>query len=119
MTTKKGKTQQIPPSRARYEEANPTVSIRVSRELKGELDELKIMGQSMAVVLQAGLDRLKPDIEQSYERGYVDGYEVAEEEFKVLATCSRCGKAQLPVAGEKMKAAVARTFIGWYSTSCK
>ncbi len=76
-------------------------------------------GVSMADVIQAGLDRLKPDTEQSYERGYRDGYEAAEEEFKVMATCHRCKRPHLVVTSAKMKEAVARSVTGWGSTSCK
>ena len=84
MTTKNRKSKQAPPSRLRYEAANPTVSVRISREFHKELEDLKEMADlSMADILKAGLDRLKPDTEASYERGLKDGYEVAEEEFRV------------------------------------
>ncbi len=85
MITKNKKSKQAPPSRVRYEAANPTVSARVSQEIKEELDELRLMSDlSVADILKAGLDRLKPDTEASYERGLKDGYEIAYEEFKVL-----------------------------------
>ena len=99
---------------------NPAVSIRVSRELKVELDEIReTSGLSMADILKAGLDRLKPDTEEAYGRGYVDGYGVAEEEFKVMAPCGACGEAHLPVVGETMKAVAARRLIGWSAKSCR
>jgi len=120
MTTKNRKRKQSPPSRLRYEAANPTVSVRISQAFHEELEELKEMsGLSMGDILKAGLDKLKPDVEEAYDRGYVDGYEVAKEEFEVLAQCSRCGKAHLPVTGDKMKEVVARAFIGWYNKSCR
>ncbi len=120
MTTKNKKTKPVPPSRIRYTEANPTVSVRINQEFKGELEEMKEMsGLSMADILKAGLDKLEPDNEASYERGLKDGYEMAEEEFKVLATCSGCGKAHLPVVGEGMKAAAAQRLIGWTGKSCR
>ena len=105
MTTKNKKSKPVPPSRVRYTEANPTVSVRISQELKGELEDLKEMsGLSMADILKAGLDKLKPDVDQFYDQGLKDGYEMAEEEFKVLATCSGCGEVHLLVVGEGMKA---------------
>ncbi len=117
MTTKNKKTKPVPPSRTRYTEANPTISVRISQELKGKLEDLKEMsGLSMADILKAGLDRLKPDTEEAYERGYVDGYGVAEEEFKVLAPC---GKAHIPVVGETMKAVDAQRLIGWRGRDCR
>ncbi len=120
MTTKNKKTKPVPPSRTRYAEANPTVSVRISREFHEELEDLKEMSDlSMGDILKAGLDRLKPDTEASYERGLKDGFEMAEEEFKVLATCSGCGKAHLPVMGETMKAVAARMLMGWSAKSCR
>ena len=119
MTTRKRKAKGVPPSRLRYQAANPTVSVRISQELKQELEDLKITtGMSMAEILKAGLDKIQPDAEEIYERGYVDGYEVAEEEFKVMATCSGCGKAHLPVTGE-LKTAAARWLIYWSAKGCR
>ena len=120
MTTKNKKPKRVPPSRVRYEEANPTVSVRISREFHKELEDLKEMADlSMADILKAGLDRLKPDTEASYERGLKDGYEVAEEEFRVMAPCGACGEAHLPVTSKAMKAAVAERLIGWSAKSCR
>jgi len=124
MTTKNRKSKQVPPSRLRYESNIPTISIRVSQELKEELEELKITsGLSLADILNAGLEKLKPDVNQFYDQGlkegYEMGYEMAEEEFKVMATCSGCGKAHLPVVGETMKAVAARMLMGWSAKSCR
>ena len=120
MTTKNRKTKQVPPSRLRYETANPTVSVRISQELKAELEEMKDMSDlSMADILKAGLDKLKPGVGQSYDRGLRDGYDMAEEAFKVLAPCSGCGEAHLPVVGEGMKAVAAQRLIGWTAKSCR
>ncbi len=59
MITKNKKPKQLPPSRVRYEAANPTVSVRISREFHEELEDLKEMsGLSMADILKAGLDKL-------------------------------------------------------------
>ena len=124
MATKNKKDKRSPPSRVRYEAANPTVSARVSQELKEELEELKITsGLSLADILNAGLEKLKPDVDQFYDQGLKEGcemgYEMAEEEFKVLATCLGCGKAHLPVVGETMKAVAARMLMGWCAKSCR
>jgi len=72
----------------------------------------------MADILKAGLDKLKPDTEEAYDRGYEDGYGVAEEEFEVLAPCGACGEAHLPVTSKAMKAAVAQRLIGWSARTC-
>jgi len=42
MTTRKAKSKQVPPARARYEASHPTVTVRISRGLQQELEELKI-----------------------------------------------------------------------------
>ena len=119
MTIKNKKTKPVPPSRVRYEEANPTVSVRISREFYEELEDLKEMSDlSMADILKAGLDRLKPDVDQFYGRGLRDGYGIAKEEFEVFATCSGCGEAHLPVTGER-KAAASRWLIYWSAKSCR
>ena len=119
MATKNKKTKPVPPSRIRYTEANPTVSVRVSQAFHEELEELKEMsGLSMADILKVGLDKLKPDVDQFYDQGLKDGYKIAEEEFKVLPTCGACGEAHLPVVGEGMKAAAAQKLIGWTGRTC-
>ncbi len=120
MTTKNRKSKQAPPSRLRYESNNPTVSARVSQEIKEELDELRLMsGLSMADILKAGLDRLKPDTEASYERGLKDGYQIAKEEFEVMAQCFGCGEAHLSIVGETMKAVAAQKVTGWTGRGCQ
>ncbi len=124
MTTKNRKSKRVPPSRLRYESNNPAVSVRVSREIKEEFEELKITtGFSMSDILKVGLDKMKPDAEASYERGlsdgYETGYEAGQEEFEVKATCLACGKAHIPVVGETMKAVAARRLIKWSAPSCR
>ena len=118
------KSKRVPPSRFRYEKSNPTISVRVSQEIKEELEELKITtGFSMSDILKVGLDKMKPDAEASYERGLSDGYEMGyqggKEQFEVMATCWGCRKAHVPVVGETMKAVAAQKLIGWCPKSCR
>ncbi len=120
MITKNKKSKQAPPSRVRYEAANPTVSARVSQEIKEELDEIRgTSGMSMGDILKAGLDRLKPDTDEAYDRGYADGYGLAKEDFEVFAPCGECGRAHLPVTSKAMKAAVAQRLTGWRARDCR
>ncbi len=59
MAIKSKKIKPVPPSRTRYTEANPTVSVRITREFHQELQELKeTSGLSIADILKAGLDKL-------------------------------------------------------------
>ena len=120
MTPRKGKRRHLPPSRQRYEASHPTVSVRIPRELREELEELKqTAGLSMADILKAGLDKLKPDIEEIYDKAYGEGYAKAEEEYKVLVKCYRCGRRHLAVTGDRIKAAVDQALTGWYSPDCR
>ncbi len=51
----------VPPSRVRYEKANPAVTVRISLELRDKLAELKEEhGLSLGDVLRIGLERAKP-----------------------------------------------------------
>ena len=121
MVTKKRQKNRVPPSRVRYEAANPTVSVRISQELKQEeLEDLKITtGMSMADILKGGLGKIQPDAEEVFERGFRDGYGVAREEFEVFAPCGKCGKAHLSVTGPQMKGAVAQKLFGWSAKGCR
>ena len=120
MTTKKRKAKAVPPSRLRYESNNPTVSVRISQELKGELEDMRVTsGLSIADILKAGLDKLEPEVNQFYERGFSDGYDAGKQEFELMVTCFGCGRAHVPVAGEIMRAAVAQKMFGWTAQSCR
>ena len=69
MITKNKKSKQAPPSRVRYEAANPTVSARVSQEIKEELDEIReTSGMSLGDILKAGLDQLSCQSSLSWHR---------------------------------------------------
>ena len=120
MTTKHRRRKPVPPSRTRYEARNPTVSVRISQEFKEQLDELKLTsGLSFVDILKVGLDKLEPEVNQFYERGLSDGYDAAKLEFELMVTCSGCGRAHVPVAGEVMRAAVAQKMFGWTAKSCR
>ena len=120
MTIKNKKTKRVSPSRTRYMEANPTVSVRISQELRGELEDMRVTsGLSMADILKTGLDKLEPDVNQFYDRGLSDGYDMGKQDFELLALCSGCGRAHIPVVGEVMRAAVAQKSFGWTAKSCR
>ena len=57
----------VPPSRVKYEAANPAVTVRISRELRDELLELKERaGWSMGDVLRIGLEKAHPAVDEAY-----------------------------------------------------
>lgn len=75
MTSKKS------PSRLRYEERNPTISARVPRELKEQLqDHLDRTGQSYSEWIQVSFnsdDDIVIDTEAVWDKGYTEGYDHA------------------------------------------
>ena len=127
MVSQKSKTRSsakkpVPPSRIRYEEANPAVTVPLSRELRDKLAELKEEhGLSLGDVLRIGLELAKPDLDAAYERGLNEGYEIAEDEFKVTYCCSRCRRRHLSIRTAKEKEAAAKLMYeaGWHSPSCQ
>lgn len=112
----------LPPSRVRYEQDNPAVTVRLSRELRDKLAELKEEhGLSLGDVLRIGLELAKPDLDAAYERGLDEGYAIAEDEFKVTYPCSRCGRRRLSIRTDKEKEAAAKLMYeaGWHSSACQ
>ena len=94
------KARHVPPSRKRYEERNPTVSARVSRELKEQLQEtMEKTGKSFADVLKEGLRVQEPSAKEAYDRGYKAGHKagkisgVAEGKKFYLGNCMYCRKS--------------------------
>ena len=86
ITLGRGKRRMPSPSRRRYEERNPTISIRVSAELYEALKELKAKGDlSVSEVLKVGLGILSPLTGASFDRGVMQG--LAEACF---VSCQEC-----------------------------
>ncbi len=112
----------VPPSRVRYEKANPAVTVRVSRELRDALAELKEeQGLSMGDLLRIGLEKAKPDLEAAYQRGMEEGYEIAQDEYEVTYWCSRCRRRHMSITTDEEKEAAADMMYqaGWHSTACR
>ena len=82
----RGKRRMPSPSRRRYEERNPTISVRVSAELYEALKELKAKGDlSVSEALKVGLGLLSPLTGASFDRGVMQG--LAEACF---VSCQEC-----------------------------
>ena len=121
------KAKGIPPSRKKYEEDNPVVSCRVPKELYNRLRAIKkAEGKSMADVLKAGLGlfevkvRTEKEVKQeAYEEGQINGYELAESEYKVTYPCSICGES-IEVTTDEEKKAIAEYMRedGWGHADC-
>ena len=116
----------VPPSRIRYEKANPTVSIRISKDMRAKLDELKnehglSLGEVLRIALKTlnGLLEHEPELEVALRQW--EGYAIAEEEYKITFVCSRCKRRHLSCTDIKTREAAARLLYqaGWHSPSCR
>lgn len=122
MATAGGNRKQVPPSRKRYEETHPVVSVRLSPELRHELDLLKFeSGMNTADVIRIAVDKAKPDLKAAYERGVEDGYETASQIYEVSYPCSECGEWDLSITSDEEKELVAEFMRqqGWHHTECR
>ena len=110
----------VPPSRRRYEESHPTISVRVPRELHDRLVQLKQRsGKSVADVVREALDVQTPSVDQAYHRGHAKGFTTAEQWYRVDYRCCVCG-GTLTIEGKEDKEAAARLMReeGWAHRSC-
>ena len=82
----------VPPSRVRYEEANPAVTVRISRGLRDELARLKEEhGLSLGDVLRIGLQKAKPELAAAHQRGMKKGYcDALGECLGIVEHCKHC-----------------------------
>ncbi len=111
----------VSPSRARYEKANPTVSVRVSSELREWLTRMKEWHDlSLGDVLRIGLEKAKPDLATARTRGFAEGYEMARDEYEVTYWCSGCRRRHLSIKSQEAKEAAAEMMYdaGWHSSAC-
>lgn len=118
MAARKGKGSRVTPSREKYEESHPVVSVRVSPEMREDLEEVNTAsGMSIADVLRVGLDKAKPAVEEAFHVGYYD----AMREYEVEYWCDRCGErhVSLTSAEEKEAAAAYMYDHGWHDTRCR
>jgi hypothetical protein len=121
-----GKHKNSPPSRIKYERANPVISFRVPKEVCDRLVQVQRSGVSRVKVLKAGLGLYEPVVraeEKMRQQGYDEGYEKASdlgwELWAVTYPCRKCGK-ELTVDTEWEKKAI-REFIaasGWGHSDC-
>ena len=123
MTKKKKRT----PSRIKYERDHPTVSLRVTKELKDRLQAVKeAEGSSITDVLKVGVGLLEVKVSkekevraQAYDEGYDEGYRDAEELYKVTYLCKICRKT-IEVMSVKEKEAIKGYMRehGWAHAEC-
>ena len=81
-----GKRGGPPPSRARYEQKNPVISVRVPADLSGELKVLREQsGLSMMDILRAGLQRCSAPVGKAHSQGFLEALAILYE-----AVCIDC-----------------------------
>jgi len=115
------------PSRKKYEEANPVVSFRVSKELYDRLQVAKEKeSMSYTDILKVGLGlfevkmRAEEEIRgQAYDEGWEKGITSAIEVYMVTYLCSVCGKP-IELDSPEQKAAASRYMRehGWAHADC-
>ena len=112
--------RRVPPARSRYERRNPTISIRVSRDIRDRLQQLRERsGKSLGDILREALDVQEPAAGAAYRRGYMNGRTSAEKIFRVDYRCSVCN-GRLTIVRDTAKRAAA-TYMrenGWAHASC-
>jgi hypothetical protein len=117
MAARNGKRRRVPPSRLRYEAKNPTVSLRISEEMRNELQFVKeTTGMGVADLLRVALNRIQPDLEQLFDMGQED----SRETYEVRYCCSACGEPHLSITSRAEKEAAAQYMYehGWHDPRC-
>jgi len=84
-----------PPARIRYEQSHPTVSCRLDKDthelLKQRLEDLGGVSFADFVKESLGLQQTKmPDIEETKEKAYEEGYDQAEKDWQIWYYCAVC-----------------------------
>ena len=81
------------PARRRYENKNPVVSVRISREKARQFDEItEEMELSKKDWLEKQIEGSKQEVDRVREKAHKDGFEEAREIFAVMVPCGTCGK---------------------------
>jgi hypothetical protein len=105
-----------PPSRIKYNQTHPTITVRVNAELASQLKEIKkTSGKSIGDILREAVGTQKRSTGQSYNIGYAE----AKATYLVTFRCHKCN-AILEVNSDECKKA-AGTFLtehGWSHQTC-
>jgi Ribbon-helix-helix protein, copG family len=122
-----------PPSRLRYEAANPVIGVRLDRATYERLLKLREeTGLSFGALFRDALGVVEKDVEviRQHARaegveigrkiGRNEGYKEAVAKYGIMYLCSDCGEEIKLLAGSKSAAAAseALTELGWGHASC-
>lgn len=81
-----------PPSYYRYQREHPTVTVRLTKDLKEMLDKVKGNMSYADIVRKILRNDFKEIYEKAYEEGYVEGYNDAFKDYAIWYYCVVCGK---------------------------
>ena len=121
------KAKRKAPSRVKYEQAHPTVSGRVSREVYDRLRAAtEAKGMSFADALKVGLGLIEVQVAaeakvrwQGHDVGYKKGYSEAGQLYKVTYPCKVCGKTIMVTSlAEKQAISKYMREQGWGHGAC-
>ena len=110
------KMRHQPPSKIKYNQTHPTVSIRVSQDLYDQLKELREKsGKSLGDILREALDKQAPSTNKAFQ----GGFNKARRQFVVTYRCLICG-GPIEVTTDKEKQEIARYMRsgGWGHFDC-
>jgi len=110
------KKKHKPPSRIKYEDNNPTISIRVDREVKQQLDEIRERsGKSLGDILREALQVQAPSTKKAFTRGIEEGRSI----YGVSFRCSGCQNT-IWIDSPEMKDAATQIMekYGWGHKEC-
>ena len=116
------KKRHMAPSRRRYEASHPVVSVRVSQELKAELESQGAKGRSLGDILRIGLSRQTAAdrlTDRARQEAHSQGYEEARARFAVAFACSVC-RELVEITDEQAKAVAAAALeqARWGHSAC-
>ena len=65
------KKKQPPPAKIKYDKSHPIISIRVSEDLKEQLDEInEVSGKSVGDILREAVGVQSKSVKNAWNRGY-------------------------------------------------
>ncbi len=110
------KKKQPPPAKIKYDKSHPIISIRVSEDLKKQLDEIREMsGKSVGDILREAVGVQSKSIKNAWNRGYGS----AKGNYGVRYKCSVCGgNILIESANAKQAAAKYMREHGWKHDKC-
>ncbi len=110
------KKKQPPPAKIKYDKSHPIISIRVSQDLKEQLDEIKEMsGKSIGDILREAVGVQSKSVKNAWK----GGSSVAKSKYGVRYKCSVCGGDMIiHTTDEKKAAALYMREYAWHHVSC-